>query len=715
MMRPDCERCGQYEQAPELDNGLCWDCATADIEEASDDGHRQDGEGVGDRPADGTGGRPDAGGGADPDEGASEGAGAGEGSGLEPRVGEVEGYRVFWVRGDELHPLAVGSAWQPGTNTAQCRNAGPAKTKTKKTKTKTTTWVNDGAKLKEIPLEDDEPEDQAHGLIPSAECGCGFWVFKSAERARARFAADLKRPRSSSYGDFDGADELVMAKVAGWGRAVEGADGWRFEKARVIALVTDEPHRHRRLLDHYGIEALQTVGLEPWIDFEPRSLAETFDLVENYIGKYVVLSSEQRCAVVLWVAATWIPDAFDVSPYIALQSAVMRSGKTQLVGATSHVVAEPWIAIQPSEAILFRRIHKTSPTLFLDEVDTLFKSKDDRHEPLRALLNAGNRRGTTVPRLVKTTKDEFEVVDFKVYCPKMLAGIGRLPVTVADRSVIIKMERKLSADITARYREKLVMAAAAEPRQQLAMWAGSGVVERLREVWPALPDELNDRAQDIWEPLLAIADEAGGDWPSRARAAAVVLAEAVDDVPHGVQLLSDIREVLVDVDRITTELLLKALIETDPWGAWWGDQVEAGKLKSPAARLSRMLGEFGIRPKQLRIDGVKARGYERADLLDAWKRNLPDLPPEDGTDGTEGPSQVSDGASDQQRTVRTVRTDFPRDGEDAPDPEAQFIRDWNAEVYRQAREHRRRSDLGDPDSEPAPDPELEFEDPEEPA
>jgi hypothetical protein len=462
-----------------------------------------------------------------------------------------------------------------------------------------------------------------------------------------------------------------MAEVAGWGGAVEGRDGWRFEKAKVVGLITDAPHRFRAVLDRYKIPALQSVGFEPWLqNFEARPLADTFSALEHYVSKYVVLTADQRCAIVLWAAHTWAVDASEVSPYLSVTSAVMRSGKTQLVGTLRYVVAEPWVAIQPTEAILFRRVDQLRPTLFLDEVDTLFHSKDDRHEPLRALLNAGNRRGTTVPRIVPgARKGDFETHDFEVFCPKLLAGIGHPPVTVADRSIPIRMEKKLPDDVAARFREKLVMVDAMESRQQLALWAASGVVDRLKEAWPALPEELNDRAQDSWEPLLAIADEAGADWPKRARGAAVALARATEDgVDHKVELLADARDVFRDLDvaRIPTDSLLRALVEKDPWGDWWGDQVEAGKLKSPAARLSRMLGEFGITPKQLRIGGAKTRGCERADFLDAWKRNLPDLPPEDGTDGTDGTSQVSDGASDQHRTVRTVRTVFSEDGERAP-------------------------------------------------
>src|SRR4029450_9478497 len=122
-------------------------------------------------------------------------------------------------------------------------------------------------------------------------------------------------------------------------------------------------------------------------NFEARPLADTFSALEDYVSKYVVLTADQRCAIVLWAAHTWAVDAADVSPYLSGTSAVMRSGKTQLVGTLRNVVAEPWVAIQPTEAILFRRVDQLRPTLFLDDVDTLFHSKHDRHEQRRAMLN----------------------------------------------------------------------------------------------------------------------------------------------------------------------------------------------------------------------------------------------------------------------------------------------------------------------------------------
>ena len=77
-------------------------------------------------------------------------------------------------------------------------------------------------------------------------------------------------------------------------------------------------------------------------------------------------------------------------------------------------------------------------------------------------------------------------------------------------------------------------------------------------------------------------------------------------------------------------------------------------------RLARILKRFGVKPKQLRIDGKKERGYERGDLEPVWERYTPtraEDPQEDGTNGTDrGTSEVSDGASDQQRTDSTDRT-----------------------------------------------------------
>jgi Protein of unknown function (DUF3631) len=138
-------------------------------------------------------------------------------------------------------------------------------------------------------------------------------------------------------------------------------------------------------------------------------------------------------------------------------------------------------------------------------------------------------------------------------------------------------------------------------------------------------EELRDRANEVWRPLLAIADHAGGDWPARARRSAVVLSARVDEDPSlGLLLLTNLRAIFDErqAERIATADLIRAVaaIEESPWGEWWLDAKTDEPLKSGPRRLSQLLRPYGIRPGLVRIGTVVARGYRREDFLDAWER-----------------------------------------------------------------------------------------------
>src|SRR5262249_44881102 len=145
-------------------------------------------------------------------------------------------------------------------------------------------------------------------------------------------------------------------------------------------------------------------------------------------------------------------------------------------------------------------------------------------EGLRAIYNAGNRRGVVVPRCVG--KDQ-RLVDFDIYCPKALAGIGGVPETVLDRSILIRMSRRRPGESVERMVARVAMAEGADVRDRLT--AAMAPVETLTLPLELLPTALDDRAVDGWEPLLAIAEAAGGAWPDRARRAAALLAADRDD------------------------------------------------------------------------------------------------------------------------------------------------------------------------------------------
>ena len=134
-----------------------------------------------------------------------------------------------------------------------------------------------------------------------------------------------------------------------------------------------------------------------------------------------------------------------------------------------------------------------------------------------------------------------------------------------------------------------------------------------------MPIGITDRPADTWEPLLAIADVAGDEWPERARRAAVRLNDErqAADPSLGVRLLADTRTVFAvkEVDRLASGVLVEALValEESPWGDIRGKALEARGL-------ARRLAPYKIRPKVVRIGESTPHGYDLGDFIDAWER-----------------------------------------------------------------------------------------------
>jgi Protein of unknown function (DUF3631)/Toprim domain len=368
--------------------------------------------------------------------------------------------------------------------------------------------------------------------------------------------------------------------------------------------------------------------------------AELLADVERFLSRFVYWSSPtQSTAAALWVAHTWAAEVFDFTPYLHVTAPEKRSGKSRVLDAAGALCRRPLKAAHVSAAAVYRLIGDPLPTILLDEVQELFaRNADPDAKKLRAVLQAGFETGTPA-RLVEGEGSNRVVAEYPVFCPKALAGTGELPDMLADRSVPIRLKRKPRDARVDRFRRRLVEGDAEPLRARLAGWAKTAG-DTLATARPELPEELNDRQQDIWEPLLAIADAAGGDWPKRARDAAVELSGGeVADESVGVLLLGHIRETFEQhgaLDRITTAQLLGFLVERDdgPWGDWWGADVDADRLKGPAVKLARLLKPYGVAPKVLRLDEGTPRGYERAAFTEPWTLYCAE-------DATHATSQVS--------------------------------------------------------------------------
>jgi len=217
-----------------------------------------------------------------------------------------------------------------------------------------------------------------------------------------------------------------------------------------------------------------------------------------------------------------------------------------------------------------------------------------------------------------------------------------LPDTIATRAVIVHMRRRSPEERVEPFRFRRHEPIGRELAGRLVPWVLS-VIAELDGVEPDMPPGIVDRAADVWEPLLAIADAAGGDWPERGRKACLALTGELREVEPslGVRLLGDLLSVwegLGDPDSAHTEQLLEELHRIDE--APWADL--RGRPLDPRG-LARLLRRYGIASTSVRVGDRAAKGYRRADLHDAWSRYLSSSLPDQGHRGHDGHAQGDHG------------------------------------------------------------------------
>jgi hypothetical protein len=356
---------------------------------------------------------------------------------------------------------------------------------------------------------------------------------------------------------------------------------------------------------------------------DEHETAALLEDVRSFIQRFLVVSVAQAVTLCLFVLYTYSSEQFECAPYLQITSAEKRSGKTRLLELLELLVRRPWMTARTSAAALVRKLAASHPTLLLDESDAAFSGDKEYSEALRGVLNAGHRKGGRASLCVGRGCD-IKVVDFDVFGPKVMAGIGRLPDTVADRAIPVQFLRKRPGETVERFRPRLVAQDATDLRDRLTGWATEDRLEILRRSFPELPEALSDRQQDVAEPLLAVADLAGTEWASRARKALIELfgSRAAADESLGAKLLSDIREAFNGRDRLGSNELVTLLVEME--GSPWPECNKGRELT--ANTLARLLRRFDIAPRTIRGETDTFKGYLRAFFEDAWSRYLDPIP-----------------------------------------------------------------------------------------
>jgi len=340
------------------------------------------------------------------------------------------------------------------------------------------------------------------------------------------------------------------------------------------------------------------------------------------ITRYIACSPEQATALALWTCHTHAFKAAEATPYLRVFSATAQSGKTRTLEVLELLAHNPWLTARTTSAALVRKV-STGVTLLLDESDHALGGDKDYAAALMAVLNAGYRLGGCASVCVGAG-GQIEVRDFSVFSPKVISGIGTLPDTLSSRCIPIELRRRGPDERVEKFRRRDARSEAQAIRESLETWC-QRVIPKLEAARPEIPDVLSDRAADVWEPLIAISDEAGHPWPTMARDAAVSLSAPRESLDIGIRLLSDIRTIF-DEDSATfmssTVLLesLQAIVES-PWADW-----SRGRPIS-ARRVRDYLKTFDVHP--IHNKTRTARGYDRGHFEDAFARYLPDTLPAD--------------------------------------------------------------------------------------
>ncbi len=365
--------------------------------------------------------------------------------------------------------------------------------------------------------------------------------------------------------------------------------------------------------------AVKWEEVEPWC--EPVQLDLLLDDLAREFRRFVVLPKWAAEMLALWGVHTYAFELREISTYLAIESPERRCGKTTLLMVLLELVNRPVVAANIGPPAFFRVIEEARPTLLIDEADTFLQG----NEELRGILNSGYTKKTAYVLRVApgrpgeragTNGDGMTLVKFSSWCPKAIAAIGRLPDTLADRCILVRMHRKTREEKCERVRDLDGRVL----RRRCARFVQDHKGD-ISSATPHIPAGLSDRAADIWEPLLALAELGGEEWAQKARQAAEGLtASAQENNPIG-SLLVDILVTFAGAKggRLFTREMVNQLngFRNRPW-------MEMAKGKEVTEMwLAQQLRPYGVRPRTLRIHEARGKGYCVDDFTEVFRRYMP--------------------------------------------------------------------------------------------
>jgi hypothetical protein len=374
-------------------------------------------------------------------------------------------------------------------------------------------------------------------------------------------------------------------------------------------------------------------------EWKPITGAQVLDAVYDFFNEWLSGPDSIFRVLTLWAANSYVYWHWRHAPLLHVYSPEPNCGKTTLLKLLRDVAANTHYTDSASESAVFRRIDQDHPTMLLDEMDTVFKGKDEGDKQLQRLLNSVFEKGANYDRSEQVGKN-YQVRSYDVFCPVALATIRSsiVPNSTRSRAIPILMQRLRGKPRRRETEEEIARAHAVGAK--LAAWMHS-IEASLRNANPLVPKFEVARQVDISEPLLAIAEVAGENWPELGRGALFELlagSQAANKSPQG-ELLGDIKRIFYSVnengepstprERISSIDLGCALgrMADTGWPSYGGRSVckHCGLHHITPGQIKRLLADYTdpqsrkIEPRDMRIEGRVVKGYERTWFEDAWR------------------------------------------------------------------------------------------------
>ena len=336
--------------------------------------------------------------------------------------------------------------------------------------------------------------------------------------------------------------------------------------------------------------------------------AAVLDAIVGAARRPVVMTDDAAATCALFAVHAHCLDAAKISPLLAITAPAHGCGKTTPLRLMASLVPSPVFVSDITPAALYRTFKTENRTLLIDEAHSLLLG----NARLQRLFNAGHCRDAAAVARADGI--------FDLWCAKIIALIGDLPVSLADRALRLDLKRKRAGD------DVTALEAVAINLRDLAVRAARWSAQHLDQIAAAdsvMPESVINRAADNWRPLLAIADMAGGRWPDLARALATkAAAETAIEDTSAIALLRDLDRYFRHIetndftDRVSSEELcfyLNTLAER-PWRRY-----HRGGPITPY-QLAQLLRPFGIRSTTIRFEEGLAKGYYLRDFHEAFER-----------------------------------------------------------------------------------------------